>query len=320
MSAPSSSEPIAGVSVREMRVDDLTEARRIFRIAFGTFINVPDPESFSANREAIFTRWRADPEAALAAEVDGALAGSNFLSRWGSFGFFGPLTVRPDLWNRKVGQALLGPTMDLFAKWGVRQTGLYTFSNSPKHVALYQKFGFWPRFLTAGMAKEVTSGRAVCIRFSTLADPDRAQALDACRELTDSIYAGLDVSVEIRSVHQQQLGDIVLLWDDRLEAFAVCYGGEGTEGGPDNCYLKFAAVRPGPQAEKNFGRLLDGCEAFALERGWHRIEAGVNLTRAEAYRHLLGRGFRTLSLGVAMHRPDEPAFNRPGVYVMDDWR
>jgi hypothetical protein len=41
------------------------------------------------------TRWAADPSAALAAEVDGDLVGTNFVTRWGSVGFFGPPTVAP---------------------------------------------------------------------------------------------------------------------------------------------------------------------------------------------------------------------------------
>jgi hypothetical protein len=42
---------------------------------------------------------------------------SNFATRWGSVGFFGPLTVRPDLWDRGVAKRLIEATMELFAKW-----------------------------------------------------------------------------------------------------------------------------------------------------------------------------------------------------------
>jgi hypothetical protein len=66
--------------------------------------------------------------------------------------------------------------------------------------------------------------------------------------------------------------------------------------------------------------LLDGCQSLAAERGLERMEAGVNLNRSQAYRTMLRRGFRANSLGVAMHRPDSPAYNRPDVYVVDDWR
>jgi len=141
MSTPTHGEEVGRLSVRPMLETDLVEARRIFRVAFGTFLGAPHPEDFWADREYVFTRWRKDPEAALVAELQGRVAGSNFATNWGSFGFFGPLTVRPAWWNQRIAQAILGPTLDLFTKWGVRDAGLFTFAHSPKHLGLYQKFG-----------------------------------------------------------------------------------------------------------------------------------------------------------------------------------
>jgi predicted N-acetyltransferase YhbS len=214
----------SGIVVRPMQESDHAEARAIFRLAFGTFIGVPNPEAFWTDREYISTRWRINPETAIVAEVNDGLAGSNFVTRWGSFGFFGPLTVRPDLWERHVGSALLSRTMDLLEEAGVREAGLFTFAHSPKHAGLYQKFGFWPRFLAAVMSKEASSQNESWSGYSMLGGSDRNEALTACRELTDSLYDGLDVTSEIRSVGDQNLGETVLLWGgDSLEAFAVCH-------------------------------------------------------------------------------------------------
>jgi GNAT superfamily N-acetyltransferase len=315
------SKEAINVSVRAMQEADLEEARRIFRVAFGTFIGVPDPEAFWADREYVFTRWRTDPGAALVAEMNGRLTGSNFATNWGSFGFFGPLTIRPELWGQRIAQRLLGPTVDLFAKWEVREAGLFTFAHSPKHIGLYQKFGFWPRFLTAIMSKSADRRNAPLVKYSVLTEGDQDEALSASRKLTDAIYEGLDVTPEIRAVKEQSLGETVLLWGgDSLDAFAVCHCGQGTEAGRDTCYIKFAAVRPAAGADKVFEHLLDACEVLATERGLRRIEAGVNLNRSQAYRQMLARGFRTDIQGVAMHRPDSPAYNRPDVLVVDDWR
>jgi GNAT superfamily N-acetyltransferase len=304
-----------------MQEADLIEARRIFRVAFGTFIGVPDPDAFWADREYIFTRWHADPAAALVTVTNGTLAGSNFVTNWGGFGFFGPLTVRPDLWGQHLAQQLLGATLDLFEKCGIREAGLFTFAHSPKHIGLYQKFGFWPRFLTAIMSKGVIGRAAPSAKYSALNDGERDQALGACRSLTGSVYEGLDVTSEIRSVKDQALGETLLLWGgDSLDGFAVCHCGEATEAGRNTCFIKFAAARPGPLAENRFDHLLDACEALAAERGLQRMEAGVNLGRSQAYRQMLQRGFRTDVQGVAMHRPDSPAYNRPDAFVVDDWR
>ena len=53
--------------------------------------------------------------------------------------------------------------------------------------------------------------------------------------------------------------------------------------------------------------------------GLQKLQAGVNLNRSRAYRQMLQRGFRSNAYGIAMHKPDSPAFNRPHVFVMDDW-
>ena len=96
------------------------------------------------------------PTAALGAVCSTTtLIGSNFAARWGSFGFFGPLTVHPDLWDRGIARRLLTATMSLFERWGTRHAGLFTFPQSAKHIGLYQAYGFWPRQLTPVMAKPV---------------------------------------------------------------------------------------------------------------------------------------------------------------------
>lgn len=321
MPAPSQKTDAANVSIRPVMEEDLREARRIFRVAFGTFIGLSEPESFSGDREYVLTRWNANPASALAAELEGQLAGSVFATNWGSFGFVGPVSVRPELWGRKIAQKMLGPTMDLMDKSGVRDAALFTFAHSAKHTVMYQKFGFWPRFLTALMSKSVNGREATSTKYSLLDASQQDEALGACRRLTDAVYEGLDVTPEIRSVHKQNLGETLLVWGgDSLEAFAVCHCGAGTEAGADNCYVKFAAAQPGPRAGAAFERLLDVCEAYAAGRGVAHLEAGVNLNRSSAYRQMLQRGFRTMMQGVAMHRPDSPAYNRTDAFIVDDLR
>jgi hypothetical protein len=145
--------------------------------------------------------------------------------------------------------------------------------------------------------------------------------MDTCRQLTDAIYEGLDVGHEIRAVADHKLGDTVLLWDEgKLAGFAVCHSGAGTEAGSGVCYIKFGAARPGADAEQKFNCLLDACEELASSQNLSCLTAGVNTARHEAYRQMLARGFRAELLGVAMQKPNENGYNRPGVYLIDDWR
>jgi GNAT superfamily N-acetyltransferase len=313
------------ITIRSLREEDLPAADRIIRLAFGTFLGLPDPLKFMGDADYARTRWRADPSAVLGAEMAGELVGTNFASRWGSVAFFGPLTIRPDLWDRGIAQQLLRPTMDLFERWRIRHAGLFTFANSTKHVSLYQKFGFWPRFLTSIMEvpvqAEPASATTRWARFSDLSVGDKQLCVLACRKLTNSIYEGLDVEREIRAVDHQKLGDTVLTWrGGELAGFAVCHAGAGTEAGSGKCYVKFGAVRSGSDAAQEFRRLLEAGREFARSRGAEKLAAGVNLARLEAYREMLQAGFRTTMQGVAMQRNADPGYNRSEVYLIDDWR
>ena len=312
------------LKIRPMRKDDLPEADYIMRVAFGTFIGVPEPEKFGEGQEHVRTRWLADPNAAFVAEADGKVVGSTLAARWGSFGFFGPLTVHPDFWDKGVAKRLLEPTMALFEKWGVTSSALFTFAHSPKHLGLYRRFGFWPRSLTLVTSKQVQAGGggvAKWSKFSDVPDADKERYLALCRDVTVSVYSGLDVEPEILAVGKQGLGDTVLLWEgETLVGLAVCHCGPGTEGGREMCFVKFGAVRTGPNAGDAFGRLLTACEELAALKGMKELVAGVNTACEDACKIMMGRGFSDDYHGVLMLRPNEPAFDKPDRYVICDLR
>ena len=313
----------SSVVVRPLVEGDLDRADRIFRTAFGTFLGVPEPAQFFGDADVVHTRWRTYPTAAFAAELDGELVGSNFASDWGSIGFFGPLTVRPDHWDQGIGRRLLEPTMDLLSWWQVRHLGLFTFAESTKHIGLYQSFGFWPRYLTAVMAAPVVAPpKAVSYRrYSELVLHYPGDPGDAVRDLTDAVYEGLDLGREIGAVLDQRLGETVLIDDATgLQGVAICHIGAGSEAGSGRCHVKFAAVRPGRGAARSFGRLIDACHDLAATEGATLLSTGVNFAREKAYTALRRRGFRSQMQGVTMHRPNEPGYDRSTSYVLDDWR
>lgn len=310
-------------SIRLLQENELATADYIFRLAFGTFIGLPQPTDFGGDANYVQPRWKVEPSAAFAAEVDGKLVGSNIATCWGSVGTFGPLTIHPDFWDRGIAQRLIEPVMTQFAHWGTQQAGLFTFPNSPKHHALYRKFGFYPRFLTFIMAKPIQAvGQDVPnTKYSQLDPQEQSHCLKECSQLTDAIYSRLDLSREIEAVHAQNLGDTVLLWDETgLIGFAICHCGAGSEAGSDVCYVKFGAVRPGIQAGEQFEKLLDLCEAYGASQKMLRLVAGVNTSHDAAYTRMVARHFRTEIVGVVMHKPNEPGYNRPDVFVLDDWR
>ena len=312
-----------GVQIRPLIETELEDADRIMRIAFGTFIGLPDPAKFMGDAGYVRSRWKAGPASAFAAEVNGRLAGSNFATRWGSFGFFGPLSLDPVFWDRGFASALMEPVIESLDTWGVKHAGLFTFAQSPKHIGLYQKFGFRPRSLTLVLERDVrmTDARPDgWSLYSHLDENQRPEALSACRHLTEGIYPGLDVTPEVESIEKQSLGDTVLVRDRNLLGFATCHMGPGSEAGSGVCYIKFGAAAPGSKARAHFRRLLEACEVFVARAHARRIVAGVNAARREAYEEMLSAGFRISLTGISMHRPNEPGFSRPGVFVIDDWR
>ena len=182
------------VRIRALRESELGEAVRILRLAFGTFLGLPDPTQFLGDRDLMTPRWRARNTRVLAAHIDGRLVGTNVITRWGSFGFFGPLTVLPEFWNHGVAQRLMEGTVNVLDGWKLRRSGLFTFAHSAKHVGLYNKFSFWPGYLTALMRHApVTSARAskgsAPVLLSALKKSQRDEAISACARLTNRILA-----------------------------------------------------------------------------------------------------------------------------------
>ncbi|MGH7125349.1 MAG: GNAT family N-acetyltransferase [Stellaceae bacterium] len=309
------------VVVREMMPGDLSDATRIFRAAFGTFLGVPDVGTFRLDLGTIGTRFATDPGAALVAERDGRIIGSIFGMDWGSQFVVGPLTVDPACWKQGVARLLTAEILAVAERRSATLVSLFTFPQSASHLRLYEGFGFAPMFLTpvmdkpAGSAPSPISGRL----FSRLAPTEQVTLLEASHQLTSASFSGLDLRREIGAIETQRLGETILLDDAAgLAGVALCHIGRGTEAGDATLFVKFAAVRPG--AGTDFDRLLDAVEGLAAKRGMQRIAAGVSTGRRDAYRRMVARGFRAGLVGVAMHRPDGPGTLRPDLYIIDDWR
>lgn len=311
------------IEIRPLRASELADADRIFRQAFGTFLGLPDPMAFMGDADLVTPRWRTAPNATLGAFRGNELVGSNFLAHWGSFGFFGPLTVVPELWGSGIAKQLLAATVDRFEQKHTRHVALFTFPHSPIHLGLYQKFGFRPHYLTVVQTHTpaLDSGAASWTSWSSLPDTVHEDWAARCRTLTETIYPGLDVQGEIDAVNTQKLGDTVLIHQDgQLSGFAICHVGAGTEAGSNTAYVKFGAVQPGGDAARRFKQLLCAIDALARDRGVDQVVAGVNTARTEACGILHNHGFKTALIGVAMQRPNEPGYNRPDCFVMDDLR
>jgi len=315
------------IKVGPLKIRELGEADRIFRVAFGTFLGIPDPSTFMGDRNLVASRVRGKHVKALAAREDRRLIGFSILTFWGSFAFVGPLCVLPEYWNKGVAQKLMQATVDIFDEMNLPRTALFTFAQSAKHVGLYNKYGYWPQQLTAMFHYKPSTEKdlkpepgTTVLHLSKRWHATLEESINTCRKLTDRIDKGLDLTEEIRSILKQDIGEVILLYLRKtFEGFAIACTGRGSEGGREICYIKFAAVRSGGGADARFDRLLNACEDFALSRNV-AVEFGVNFACQAAYRRISARGLRPTSQGVAMQRPNIPGFNRPDAYVIADWR
>ncbi len=120
------------VTVGVLRENEVDEAYRIVRLAFGTFLGLPDPMQFMGDRNFMRPRWRSRNTNVLAARTGGRLIGLNVITRWGSFGFFGPLTVLPEFWDRGVAHKLMKNTVKVLDGFGECGTvGCLRFRRAP---------------------------------------------------------------------------------------------------------------------------------------------------------------------------------------------
>ena len=310
-----------------MEEKDLQEADRIIRLAFGTFMGHDDPENYRSDARYANPRYNADSSASFVAESDGKIMGSNFGLHWGSVGIFGPLTVHPEFWDKGVGSKLMEPVMRCFKKWKVTHSGAMTFANSPKHINLYRKFGYHPRFLIQFMSKKIESQTIIPSSKFTWAkyseyDENQDKYLEVCKQVANTVYPGLDLKLEIKAVDKMNLGETVILFDAKKEmvGFAICHCGINTESGNDKCYVKFGAVKSNSNAQDNFMNLLKACEELAITKGLSILTGGVNAGRYNAYQSMLNQNFSIDFLGVSLHQPNNDAFNIADRYVIDDWR
>jgi N-acetylglutamate synthase-like GNAT family acetyltransferase len=306
----------SALTIRPARADDLAEAQQIVNLAFATQFGLPSPAAFG-DRMMRAPRWHTDPASILIAEDAGGIAGSNAITTWGRFGWFGPLTVHPERWNHGIARALLDATMQHFAARGTTTEGLFTIASSPKHVALYQKYGFWPRRLTALLARAPDARTPAAFRRLSALDPEtRAATLHELAALTGAIWDGLDVTNEIRTVEEQRIGDVLVVDDaDGASAFAVCHHGLGSEAGSAAASVKFGAAR----GAAPFRALLAAIVAYAGELGVERVLVSVNTAREGAYRSALEAGFSIAMLGIAMVRGGD-AYDHPDAWVIEDHR
>jgi len=141
----------------------------------------------------------------ILAEIDGRIAGSNFLDERNPISGIGPITVDPALQNSNVGRALMQAVMERSRERGFVGMRLVQAGYHNRSLALYLKLGFEVREQLACLQGPAI-GKAIAgcsVRPATMTDLPACNRLcfhthghDRGGELTDAVAQGVASVVE----------------------------------------------------------------------------------------------------------------------------
>lgn len=197
----------------------------------------PSPEAATGLIEMALS----NPEIySVVAEIDGRIAGSNFLWEQSSIAGVGPITVDPKLQNGQVGRQLMQAVLERAAEKSWPGVRLVQAAFHNRSLSLYTKLGFDPREPLSNLQgppiRKSISGYVV--RKATQQD------FEACNRLCRHIH-GHDRRGELRDAIKQGTATLVE-HDGRITGYATLIGFFGHAVGETNTDLKaLIAAAPG---------------------------------------------------------------------------
>jgi predicted N-acetyltransferase YhbS len=134
------------VQIREATPDDAKECGRICHDAFAAIANYhrfpPDFPSVDIAVGAVSGLIAHPGFFTVVAEEDGRIVGSNFLDERSMIRGVGPITVDPDVQNRRIGLALMNAVLERGAQQRAPGVRLLQSAYHNRSMCLYAKLGF----------------------------------------------------------------------------------------------------------------------------------------------------------------------------------
>jgi ribosomal protein S18 acetylase RimI-like enzyme len=268
----------------------------------------------------------------VAEEGDGKIVGAAVAVMWGTIGVIGPVAVLTNYQNQDIGQQLLTACQEFFDENKATLQGLATYPYSPKHLILYQKFGYKPKGLVVVTSKTLDRndlataktpprpGLAVR-RYSTLEEARKKQVMQKIRRITNALWRGFDLAKEIEIVEGLTLGDTLLLEKGReVIGFAVCHLPPNSEAPHGSAYVKLLAIDSRHRKPEHLDSLLAGVEDLAAAGQLQRVVVPAYTYYWTAYQTLLQRGYHVDFTMVRMKRGKQEDYEDASDLVLDDWR
>lgn len=324
------------IKIRRVRKGDLSKVRDVIEQSFGDYFERQHgtrPRQVFGGAQYVHHRWLMEPWGCFVAEEnDGKILGAAIAVIWGTVGLVGPLAVLTNYQNQDVAKQLLRATQEFFDENKASLSGVVTYPTSPKHLALYHKFGYKPKGLVAIMSRVLDRSPATppprstkpglaVRRFSTLEESKKKVMMLKFRKITNAIYRGLDVVKEIEIVDGLALGDTLLLESGRdLVGFAVYHTPGVSEAPTGALYVKYLAIDRGHRKPEYLDHFLRAVEQIGKEGGLHRIMVPVYSGYFAAYNALIERGYQVDFTMLRMKRGKQEDYENPADFVLDDWR
>ena len=322
--------------IRRVRKGDLAKVRDVIEQAFGDFFERQvgtRPRQVFGGAQYVHHRWLMEPWGCFVAEEsDGKIVGAAIAVMWGTLGLVGPIAVLTNHQNQDIGQQLLLASQEFFDENKATLQGVATYPYSPKHLVLYQKFGYKPKGLVAIMTKHLdrrenapapkTPKPGLTVRrYSSLEEARKKPAMLKLRRITNHIWRGMDVGKEVEIVDGLALGDTLLLEKGReLIGFAVVHVPPNSEAPHGAVYIKFLAIDARHRKPEHLHALLSGVEDLAANAQLGQVVAPVYTYYWTAYQTLFERGYHVDFTMVRMKRGKQEDYEDGSDLVLDDWR
>ena len=219
------------------------------------------------------------------------VAAFNVAHQAGAEGWMGPLAVRPDRQGTGVGKTVVRTAADWLIDRGVTTLGLETMPRTPENIGFYSRLGFTPGYLTVTLTNELaTRGQPAPLLLSQRDAGDKAAAMDAARCLAGDLVPGVDFTREILLTAELGLGDMSLVEGDAgLDAMALWHSVPLADSRTrDEVRVLKLAARDGAA----FEAAIAAVEAAAAKTGIRRVAVRCQSRYDDAFRRLIGRGYR----------------------------
>ncbi len=325
------------VQIRRVRKGDLSKVKDVLEQSFGDFLERQlgtRPRQAFNGAQYVHHRWLMEPWGCFVAEEDNAkLVGAALAVTWGTVGLLGPVAVLTHYHNQTIAQQLIRAVQEFFDENKATVHGVVTYPHSAKHLAIFHKFGYKPKSLTALMSRALDraptrpvlpkppKGSLTVRRFSALEETKKKAALARFHRITNAICRGMDLAKEVEIVDGLALGDTLLLERGaELIGFAIYHTPGVSEAPTGALYVKYLAIDPRHRKVEHLEQFVAGIEDLAQEHGLPRVILPVYLRYWLAYSTLVRCGYQVDFTMVRMQKGKPEDYEDPADLLLDDWR